>query len=67
MIFNLKRKAIKKYVKPIPRQYNSNDIEEKLKTEINQLKNFNNKNIIKYHDDFIENDYIHLVLEYCEV
>ena len=35
--------------------------------EINQLKKFNNKNKIKYYDDFIENDYIYLVLEYCEV
>jgi len=60
------RKAVKKYSKEIPRQFNKKDIEDNLKTEINQLKIFNNKYIVKYYDDFIEDNYIYVVLEYCE-
>ena len=61
----LNRKAVKRYNNEISRQF-KRLIETKLKTEINQLKSFDNKYIIKYYDDFIEGNYIYVVLEYCE-
>ena len=65
--FDIKRKAIKKYKKKIPRQYNVQDIDDILKVEINHLKIFDSTHIIKYFDDFIEDECIHVVLEYCPV
>ena len=61
----LNRKAVKRYNNEISRQ-TKRLIETNLKTEINQLKSFDNKYIIKYYDDFIEANYIYVVLEYCE-
>jgi serine/threonine protein kinase len=61
------RKAIKKYKQQIPIHFNIREIEEKFKIEINQLKSYNNEYIIKYLDDFIQDNYLYLVFEYCEV
>jgi serine/threonine protein kinase len=61
------RKAIKKYKQQVPRHLNIREIEEKFKKEINQLKSYNNEYIIKYLDDFIQDNYLYLVFEYCEV
>jgi hypothetical protein len=36
-------------------------------SEVNQLREHNHENIIKYHDNFIENEHLHVVIEYCEV
>ena len=62
----INRKALKKYSNEIPRQFNKKEIEDNLKTEINQLKSFDDKYIVKYYDVFIEDNYIYVVLEYCE-
>jgi serine/threonine protein kinase len=61
------RKAIKKYKQQIPLHFNIREIEKKFKIEINQLKSYNNEYIIKYLDDFIQDNYLYLVFEYCEV
>ena len=66
MLEKINRKALKKYSNEIPRQFNKKDIEDNLKTEINQLKSFDDKYIVKYYDVFIEDNYIYVVLEYCE-
>ena len=36
-------------------------------SEVNQLREHNHENIIKYYDHFIENEDLHVVIEYCEV
>jgi serine/threonine protein kinase len=41
------------------------DAKKYLENEINILKNINHPNIIKLYDDFKENDFIYLALEYC--
>jgi hypothetical protein len=61
------RKAIKKYTKELPRHFIKREIIEKLKIEINQLKNYNNKYMAKYLDYLIEDNYLYLIFEYCEV
>ena len=61
------RKAIKKYKKQIPRQYDTKEAEEKIKAEIIQLKTYSNEYIVKYFDDIIEDNYLFIVYEYCEV
>ena len=43
------------------------DIDKKMKGEINHLKTYDSSHIIKYFDDFIEDQFIYVVLEYCPV
>ena len=65
--FGINRKAIKKYKKQIPRQFNMQDTYDKLKEEIDHLETFDSTHIIKYFDAFIEDERIHVVFEYCQV
>ncbi len=64
-IFLLKRKVIKQFKTKIPK--NQKSISEVCNSEVNQLREHNHENIIKYYDHFIENEYLHVVIEYCEV
>ncbi len=42
-------------------------ISEVCNSEVNQLREHNHENIIKYYDHFIENEHLHVVIEFCEV
>ncbi len=46
---------------------NQKTISEVCNSEVNQLREHDHENIIKYYDHFIENDHLHVVIEYCEV
>jgi serine/threonine protein kinase len=61
----LKRKVIKQFKTKIPR--NQKTISEVCNSEVNQLREHNHENIIKYYDHFIENEHLFIVIEYCEV
>jgi hypothetical protein len=64
-IILLKRKVIKQFKTKIP--MNQKTISEVCNSEVNQLREHDHENIIKYYDHFIENDHLHVVIEYCEV
>ena len=34
--------------------------------EIHVLRQLNHTNVVKYHDSFIEKDYHHIVMDYCD-
>ena len=55
--------AIKKI--KTPKKQISPKILELLHSEIHVLKSIKNENIVKLYDSFRENDYYHLVMEYC--
>ena len=46
---------------------NQTSINEACNSEVNQLKEHNHENIIKYYDHFIENEHLFIVIEFCEV
>ncbi len=62
----LKRKVIKQFKTKI-QKIDQKTINEVYNSEVNQLREHNHENIIKYYDHFIENEHLFIVIEYCEV
>jgi hypothetical protein len=62
----LKRKVIKHFKTKI-QKIDQKTINEVYNSEVNQLREHNHENIIKYNDHFIENEHLFIVIEYCEV
>lgn len=48
------------------KNYNLQDIFNKIVPEINYLFSFKHQNIVKYFEHFASNDFLYLVTEYCE-
>ncbi len=62
----LKRKVIKQFKTNI-QKIDQKTINEVYNSEVNQLREHNHENILKYYDHFIENEHLFIVIEYCEV
>ena len=68
MVHLIKRKADGRLfaLKRVPVERNASQEKLSINNEIKVLKSLNHANVVQYHDSFIEKDYIHIVMDFCE-
>ena len=53
-------------LKRVPVERNATQETISINNEIKVLRSLNHANVVQYHDSFIEKEYIHIVMDFCE-